>query len=90
MSKAAKMRAKKAAAEAERERAIAEAKLTARDYAAEENAAISAKLKPRALKIVEVPSDGNCLFAALLPLLVYATLPPIRASALRAILTLDA
>jgi hypothetical protein len=66
MSKAAKVRAKKAAAEAERERAIAEAKLTARDYAAEENAAIEAKLKPRGLKIVQVPSDGNCLYRSLL------------------------
>ena len=66
MSKAAKLRAKKAAAEAERERAIAEAKLTARDYAAEETAAIAAKLKPRGLKIVEVPSDGNCMYRSLL------------------------
>jgi hypothetical protein len=66
MSKAAKVRAKKAAAEAERERAIAEAKLTARDYAAEETAAIAAKLKPRGLKIVEVPSDGNCMYRSLL------------------------
>lgn len=60
------LRAKKAAAEAERERAIAEAKLNARDYAAEETAAISAKLKPRGLKVVEVPSDGNCLYRSLL------------------------
>lgn len=66
MSKAAKLRAKKAATEAERERAIAEAKLTARDYAAEETAAIAAKLKPRGLKIVEVPSDGNCMYRSLL------------------------
>ena len=66
MSKAATVRAKKAAAEAERERAIAEAKLTARDYAAEENAAIEAKLKPRGLKVVQVPSDGNCLYRSLL------------------------
>jgi hypothetical protein len=66
LSKAAKMRAKKAAAEAERERAIAEAKLHTRDYAAEETAAISAKLKPRGLKVVEVPSDGNCMYRSLL------------------------
>ncbi len=66
MSKAAKLRAKKAAAEAERERAIAEAKLNTRDYAAEETAAITAKLKPRGLKVVEVPSDGNCLYRSLL------------------------
>ncbi len=66
ISKAAKLRAKKAAAEAERERTIAEAKLNTRDYAAEETAAICAKLKPRALKVVEVPSDGNCLYRSLL------------------------
>ena len=66
LSKAAKIRAKKAAAEADRERAIAEAKLNTRDYAAEETAAITAKLKPRGLKVVEVPSDGNCLYRSLL------------------------
>lgn len=66
LSKAAKLRAKKAAAEADRERAIAEAKLNTRDYAAEETAAIAAKLKPRGLKVVEVPSDGNCLYRSLL------------------------
>ncbi len=66
LSKAARVRAKKAAAEAERERAIAEARLHTRDYAAEETAAISEKLKPRGLKVVEVPSDGNCLYRSLL------------------------
>jgi hypothetical protein len=66
LSKAAKARAKKAAAEADRERSIAEAKLTCRDYASEETLAISDKLKLRGLRVVQVPSDGNCLYRSLL------------------------